>query len=96
MLLHRSDCLSSHRCLENLDFLEEKMKVYDPIEIKADQGALPPRIINGDDLLAMGFKPGPIFKTILFEVEDLQLEGEITSKEQAIEYVAKKFLGKSN
>ena len=90
MLLHRSDCLSSHRNMENLIFLEEKMKVYDTLE-DTPKRELPVRLFTGGDLLAMGFKQGPIFKTILVEVEDLQLEGVITSKEQAIEYVEKKY-----
>jgi len=90
MLLHRSDCLSSHRNLENLVFLEEKMKVYDTLEATPKR-ELPVRLFTGGDLLAMGFKQGPIFKTILVEVEDLQLEGAITSKELAIEFVEKKY-----
>jgi hypothetical protein len=83
--------MSSHKKLDNLEFLEEKMKIYEPMEPTPVKNALPPRLFTGADLLAMGFKQGPIFKTILVEVEDLQLEGTITSKEQAIEYVSKKF-----
>jgi poly(A) polymerase len=79
MLLHRSDCMSSHKKLDNLEFLEEKMKIYEPMEPTPVKNALPPRLFTGADLLAMGFKQGPIFKTILVEVE------------QAIEYVSKKF-----
>ncbi len=45
------------------------------------------RLINGDDLIAWGYKPGPIFKTILQELEELQLEGKITTKEQGYEYL---------
>ncbi len=39
--------------------------------------ARPPRLIGGNDLIAMGFRPGPAFKSILREVEDLHLEGAI-------------------
>lgn len=49
------------------------------------------RLITGDDLIALKYKPGPIFKVILQELEEKQLEGEITTKEQGIEYVKKKF-----
>ncbi len=45
------------------------------------------RLVTGDDLIALGMKPGPSFKVILEELENLQLEGRITSKEQGIEYL---------
>ena len=49
-----------------------------------------PRLVTGYDLIDMGLKPGPIFKEILGEVEELQVEGIITTREQALEYIKKK------
>ena len=40
-------------------------------------------LIDGKDLASMGFRPGPLFKTILRKVEDLILERKIVSKEEA-------------
>jgi len=48
------------------------------------------RLVTGYDLIDMGLKPGPIFKKILGEVEELQVEGIITTREQALKYVKKK------
>ncbi len=45
------------------------------------------RLVTGDDLIALGMKPGPVFKVILQELEDLQVEGKITTKEQGLEYL---------
>ena len=45
------------------------------------------RLVTGDDLIALGLKPGPAFKTMLAELEELQVEGKIVSKEQGLEYV---------
>ncbi|MEO0026055.1 MAG: HD domain-containing protein [candidate division WOR-3 bacterium] len=45
------------------------------------------RLVTGDDLIALGMKPGPVFKVILQELEDLQVEGKITTKEEGIEYL---------
>ncbi|MCX7757679.1 MAG: HD domain-containing protein [candidate division WOR-3 bacterium] len=45
------------------------------------------RLITGDDLISWGYRPGPIFKVILQELEDLQLEGKIKTKEEGYEYV---------
>jgi len=35
----------------------------------------------------MGFQPSPLFPRILQALEDAQLEGQITTREQAQEYV---------
>ena len=45
----------------------------------------PPSLITGDDLTAAGLQPGPLFKRILDQVYDEQLEGHISSSEQALE-----------
>jgi len=45
------------------------------------------RLVTGDDLIGAGLKPGPAFKTMLAELQELQVEGKITSTEQGLEYV---------
>lgn len=44
----------------------------------------PPPLLTGDDLVAAGLTPGPAFKRILDEVYDAQLEGRITTKQEAL------------
>jgi tRNA nucleotidyltransferase/poly(A) polymerase len=44
----------------------------------------PPPFITGDDLTALGLKPSPLFKRILDEVYDAQLESRIDGKAAAI------------
>jgi poly(A) polymerase len=83
--LHRLDCLSSNGQLESYEFVREVLE-----ETPAGQ-IHPPRLLSGEDLLRMGFKPGPAFKEILRAVEDAQLEGEIKSEEDALDYVEEKF-----
>jgi len=41
--------------------------------------------------LEMGYKPGPLFAEILEKVEDLQLEGELTGREEALEFVKEEY-----
>ena len=79
MELHRLDCLSSHRNLENYEYVRRKMEAMPPEEIR------PPRLLTGDDLIALGLAPGPRFAEILHAVEDAQLEGQVRSHEQALE-----------
>jgi len=49
------------------------------------------RLITGNDLIALGYKPGPIFKPILQELEEMQLDCKITTKQEGIEYVKTHF-----
>jgi poly(A) polymerase len=83
--LHRLDCASSHGRLESHRFVSRTLA-----EIPAEQ-IRPPRLLTGDDLLAMGYKPGPVFSEILRIVEDAQLEGQLRTKEEAAAYVGRNF-----
>lgn len=47
----------------------------------------PPPWITGQDLIELGMKPGPQFSRILKRIRDAQLDGELTSREEAIEVV---------
>ncbi len=49
------------------------------------------RIITGKDLISLGFKPGPLFKVILEDVEIKNIEGFIKSKGDALSYVLEKY-----
>jgi poly(A) polymerase len=83
--LHRLDCLASHRDLSLYNFVRQKLA-----ELPAEQ-IRPQPLLTGDDLIAMGYKPGPQFKEILAAVEDAQLEGRIADPEQAREFVRREF-----
>lgn len=47
----------------------------------------PPPLVTGADLKALGLPPGPQFKPLLENVRDKQLEGQVTSKEDALAYI---------
>src|SRR3989344_4139734 len=55
-------------------------------ELLAVKDSKPKPLIMGRDLLEIGFKPGPIVGETTREIEELQLEGHVTNKEQAIDY----------
>jgi poly(A) polymerase len=42
------------------------------------------RLITGYDLMEKGLKPGPIYKAVLQEIEELRAEGKIRSREEAL------------
>jgi poly(A) polymerase len=79
--LARIDALASSSYLGYYHFCRHAMLTHAPEQLR------PPRLIGGNDLIAMGFTPGPAFKTILKEVEDLQLDGELRDREAALAYV---------
>jgi len=43
-----------------------------------------PRLITGHDLIERGLKPGPIYKAILQEIEELRAEEKIKTREDAL------------
>jgi poly(A) polymerase len=71
--------------LENYDFALKTLRGWTPDDI------WPEPWITGEDLIAMGIPPGPVYKEILSAVEDEQLEGRLTSRESAIEFVKKMY-----
>jgi poly(A) polymerase len=85
--LHRLDCVASHGSLEHYNFCAEQLK-----ELKATPEKFHPiRIITGHDLIELGYTPGPVFSEILDTVEDMQLEGTITNREQAVKFVMERW-----
>jgi len=83
--LHRIDCLSSHGDLTSYNFTQEKIITMPPESVR------PTPLITGQELIAAGYVPGPLFKEILGAVEDAQLEGRLHSKEQAMQFVRNGF-----
>lgn len=57
-----------------------------------DQGVSPQPLITGEDLISAGYKPGPAFGRLLQAVYDVQLEGQIDTKAQALNWVRKQLL----
>jgi poly(A) polymerase len=83
--LHRIDCLSSHGQLDAYEYTREQMRSMPPEAIR------PTPLITGRDLIEAGYEPGPRFKEVLTAVEDAQLEGRLTSREAAMDYVQREF-----
>src|SRR6266436_2301367 len=83
--LHRVDCASSHRMMDNYEFLLKKREEF------ANEPIIPPPLVTGDDLIAMGLKPGPKFGEILEAVETRQLEGALKDREEALAWVKQEY-----
>lgn len=79
--LTRIDALSANGDLQYYEFCKRKLAEMKQEEIH------PELLLRGRDLIALGFSPGPLFQSILRQVEEAQLGGEIHTKEEAVEWV---------
>jgi poly(A) polymerase len=82
--LHRLDCLTSHGNIANYEFLRAKAAELPPEVLK------PAPLVTGHDLLALGFAPGPLLGQVLRELEELQLEERMQSREEALTYARRR------
>ena len=79
--LHRVDCLGSWGGLDNYDFLNQKRTEFD------NEPIIPPPLLTGNDLIEIGWEPGPRLGEVLTKVQDMQLEKNLNSKEEALNWV---------
>lgn len=75
--------LATERDANNAAFL----RVALGSEVFSKENLNPTPLITGEDLIALGLKPSPVFKKILFDAETEQLEGDLTTKEGILEFV---------
>ncbi|WP_035615271.1 CCA tRNA nucleotidyltransferase [Haloferula sp. BvORR071] len=81
--LHRVDCGSSNGFTGNLHYLLAKREEF------AAEPLIPKPLVTGHDLISLGVPPGPRFTEILEAVQTEQLEGRLTEREGALEWVRK-------
>ena len=58
---------------------------------RMNSATAPPPLVRGDDLIALGLKPGPKFGEILEAVETRQLEGSLQTRDEALEWVKREY-----
>ena len=83
--LTRIDALSANGDLQHYRFCKQKLTELEEEEIH------PEPLLRGRDLIAMGFSPGATFHIILKQVEEAQLGGELSSREEAMEWVHRNY-----
>ena len=81
LALHRLDALSSHGDLTCYNFARAHYEAEPAPDLR------PAPLLTGRDLIAAGYRPSPQFKPMLALAEDAQLEGAITTREQALALV---------
>jgi poly(A) polymerase len=85
LALHRMDCLAGSGNLDHWEFVRERW-------LSMPEETVRPRpLITGRELIAAGYIPGAGFKEMLRAVEDAQLEGTISTAEEALQMVRQRF-----
>jgi len=82
MLLYAADCGASHGEMSALPAIEAMR------ERLAEEALVPPPLITGRDVVAAGVAEGPRIGELLREASDLQLEGELETREAALAWLA--------
>ncbi len=79
--LHRVDCAGSNGLLDNHQFLLEKAEAF------ANEPLIPKPLVNGHDLMARGWEGGPKLGKVLRAIQNRQLEGKLSSREEALQWL---------
>jgi len=85
--LHRLDCLGSRGRLDVYDFLAAQAR-----QLEAQPHIRPP-LLKGDDLMALGLKPGPALGALLAEIREKQLQDELKTKAGARKWAKARIAG---
>lgn len=81
----RLDALASNGDLDSYEFCREKLAEFDAAQLK------PPPLLRGRDLLELGLRAGPHFSEILDAVGEAQLDGAVSTREEALEWARARF-----
>jgi poly(A) polymerase len=81
--LHRLDSLGSSGSLEHYEFLQSALATL------AKKPDLIPPLVNGDDLIALGVKPGKEIGHWLQVIRDKQLQEELKTSAEARDWLAR-------
>ncbi len=86
--LHRIDCISCHGKLNNYLLMLDRLHALET----AHAEAVPQPFLRGGDILALGVPPGPKVGFLLKYAADLQLDGIVTTREDALNAVKNRLI----
>jgi poly(A) polymerase len=88
LVLHRADALASGKSVDHVEYCEHLLREWTPEDLN------PPPLVTGHDLRQLGPLPGPRYKELLDAAREAQLDGTITTREQALELLRRLIDGK--
>jgi poly(A) polymerase len=75
--LHRADARATGKSIEHVEYCEQLLRDWSPHDLN------PVPLLTGNDLKTLGIVPGPLYKRVLDAVREAQLDGTLTTREQA-------------
>lgn len=85
LALHKMDCMASSGNLDYYEYARSRYETMPPDEVR------PVPLITGRELIALGYRPGATFKSMLHAAEEAQLEGSIHTPEEALALIRAQF-----
>jgi poly(A) polymerase len=86
--LHHLDCLGSHGHLDVYDYLLASARELE------QQPEIGPPLLTGNDLIALGMRPGVTMVALLAEIREKQLQDELKTKAEAKKWARKRIATK--
>jgi tRNA nucleotidyltransferase/poly(A) polymerase len=83
--LHRADSLGGRKGAETLELIARRRSTLTEADIR------PAPLLNGHDLIELGYRPGPEMGEMLEALEEEQLEGRLRSREAAVTWIRERF-----
>jgi poly(A) polymerase len=87
LALHRADATASGKRTDHVDYCETLLAEWSQDDIS------PRPLITGHDLQRRGLEPGPQFKRLLDAVYEAQLEGNVRTPREALEFIDRLLAG---
>lgn len=81
--LHRLDCLASSGRLGTYEYARAQWEGLRPEELR------PAPLVTGRDVMALGVAPGPRIGQMLRALEEEQLEGNLSTREEALAWLSR-------
>ncbi len=78
LTLHRAEAMATNAGIEHVEFCERVLRDTPPELLN------PLPLLTGDDLISLGWPPGKLFKIVLETVRNRQLDGELTTSNEAM------------
>jgi poly(A) polymerase len=83
--LHRADCLGARKGSETLELIARRRATLTESDIH------PKPLLSGDDLIELGYPPGPAMGEMLRALEEEQLDARLRSREEALRWLKGRF-----
>jgi poly(A) polymerase len=88
--LHRLDCLASSGRLGTYEYARAQWEGLSPEELR------PAPLVTGRDVMALGVAPGPRIGELLRALEEEQLEGNVSTREEALAWLSRQAGGRAS